>query len=36
MGTLSGAAPTETLIGTAAKEMQCLVTAGGGKTTWAV
>ena len=29
MGTLSGAAPAETLIHTAAKETQCLVTAGG-------
>ena len=28
MGTLPGAAPTETLIRTAAKETQCLVTAG--------
>lgn len=35
MGTLPGAAPTETLRRTAAKETQCLVTAGGGKTTWA-
>ena len=31
MGTLPGAAPTETLIRTAAKETQCLVTAGGGR-----
>ena len=31
VGTLPGAAPTETLIRTAAKETQCLVTAGGGR-----
>ena len=35
LGTLSGAAPTKMLTHKAAKERQCLVTAGGEKTTWA-